>query len=105
MSDVEAAWVGAFVQADGCVHLRRWRAGDNRPQRGPGRTDPAQIVVSQKDVEAISTLLRVTGVGVVRYYVKPTGAIYSWTVTARNDVAALLEQIAPYCEKAQGVIS
>ena len=93
MSEIERAWVGAMVEADGCI---------SREKAHP-RWD---IRVANGNLEVISALLRATGVGNVylAYYMR-FGERHSWgwtwQVTRQNDVVALAAQIEHYCTKAQ----
>ena len=86
MTEPEAAWVGAFIEADGSVCLSR------------GRKAAANIAVTQKDIEPISALLRLTGVG--RVYLD-RNRIWQWVVCAQGDVAQIIQRILPYSTKAQ----
>jgi len=97
MSEVEAAWVGAVVDTDGCVYR-------NRNVTVPFTT----VSVVNTSLELISALLRVTGTGSIYYRARgwtrwgerktPT---LTWAVGGRKTIRALLERIAPYSTKAQ----
>lgn len=90
MSPVEAAWVGAIIEGEG--HALK------------GNTPSGSIRVTNTDVEIISALLRVTGVGNV--YLKPEKVnkdCWVWDVSASADVLSLAEQIAPYSVKARSI--
>jgi hypothetical protein len=93
MSSVEAAWVGAFIEADGSV-------SESQPRAFTWR-----ITVAQKEIEPISTLLRFTGGGTVclgyTTYKTLKYPIWLWNVTRKLDVLALARQCAPYCVKLQ----
>lgn len=86
----EQAWIGAMIEAEGSVskpygpHLQ-WRIG-----------------VGNTDLEIISALLRVTGVGTI--HLQPPSKLgrktcWTWQVQAANDVAAIVKQCAPYSMK------
>ena len=107
MTEVERAWVGAFVEADGSAFIVR-RSGCSPSPR---------VYASQREVDPIATLLRVTGVGSIQWWKeKPsvrfqsfgrgsrTYEIWRWTVGRRNDALDILRQCAPYSWKFQTVL-
>ncbi len=90
MTPVEAAYVGAFVEGEG--HIRYAPS----PSRGDMQTS---MTVAQNNVEVISALLRATGVG--RVNLRGNGKLWTWQLSAINDMVAVAKQIAPFSEKAQ----
>jgi hypothetical protein len=95
---VEAAWIGAIVEGEGCISLIK------RPRRLRhwGGYD-AKIIVTNTDPEVISALLRLTGIGSVllknrnsSHVLHPTKPCYNWTVSRYEDVIALGRQILPF---------
>ena len=90
MTDVEAAWVGAMIEGEGCIRM----IGSIGNRLG-------RIRVTSTDVETISTLLRVTGAGTVRgrsisgspLSKKPQ---WEWEVHRVGEIPGLLMQVAPY---------
>ena len=104
MSDVEAAWIGAFIEADGSI----------TSYKHCKNCDISYIVITatQMDIEPISTLLRFTGVGVVSWqkmspftkFKSINTHIWKWSLRANADVRHVLMQIRPFCPKAQTVL-
>ena len=95
MSEVEAAYIGAAIDTDGCIYL-------NKNVRLPYVT----VSFVNTNLELISAFLRVTGVGSLHH--RPTGhgwrgntPTWTWAIGRRNTVSALLKRIAPYSTKAQ----
>jgi hypothetical protein len=96
MNEVEAAWVGAFIEAEGS-----WSRNDLEIS--------AQIHVPNTDLEMISALFRATGVGT--FTMSPEGNYqshvwsqktnYVWVLSCYNDVKALCQRCAPYSIKLQ----
>lgn len=94
MTDIETAWVGAMFEGEGSITL-------NRVGRGYLR-----LSLENTDVEIISALLRLTGLGHVSYRHPNLNKLarkpsYQWYLTRQDDVIALLTKIEPYCIKAQ----
>jgi hypothetical protein len=94
MTDAEAAWVGAFIDAEGWVSLRDgcWN-----------------ILVGNTEVEHISALLRATGTGGVISRIPPASNLghkrmYLWSILQDAAARELARQIAPYSLKAQKVL-
>lgn len=92
MSEIERAWIGAFLEADGHCGVYNRRGGS-----GTSRHLHLAITQSIKNPEPISAALRLTQVGSVSV---SNGQMH-WQVSALNDVLAIAEQIEPYSEKAQ----
>ena len=90
MTEIERAWVGAFIEADGCAFTNSFN--DNR-------SDALIVAASQKEIDPIATLLRITGVGIIQC--SKGGSIWSWRISRRNDVKNLIDQCAPYSWKLQ----
>ena len=102
MSEPERAWVGAFIDADGCVSANNERRFNLR--------FPWSVSVTQKEVEPISALLRATGAGSVLYttsrqdYVtRQSLGIWQWSLRRMLDVIGLASQCILYSEKLQKV--
>ena len=98
LSDVEAAWVGAMIDGEGSIY------------RCVGRS-PYRMDFANTEVELVATMLRLVGSGCVGYvngkpserraFIKHIKDAWRWYLYPINDIAALLEQIAPYSIKAQ----
>lgn len=88
MTEVEKAWVGAMVEAEGYVgfYNGRWRIG-------VGNTDP----------EIISAILRATGVGLVSIQKGTNKPIIHWSSQRYNDVINLSNQLKDYCMKVRKI--
>ena len=89
LSEGEAAWPGAFFDAEGTVI----REDDGRKYR---------LKVVNTEVEFLSAFLRLTGIGSLWF--KPRQEPhhmdgYVWGITARNDVEAFVEALRPYSLK------
>jgi len=99
MDEPTRAWVGAFIEADGCVTIVRNCKGQ--------RIRPL-ISVAQVEVEPISVLLRATGVGRVHcrarwatnLKIHPKGQLV-WAVQSLEDAKSLAVQYGPYSTKLQ----
>jgi len=92
MLPIEAAWVGAMVEAEGCISVDKRRI-----------TRLPRISVANTDVEIISTLMRLVGDGYVRMSRQtfrkdgqPCRPAWEWNLTAMAAVLDLIPQIAPY---------
>jgi len=95
MSDVEAAWVGAIIEGEGCVYYHKNHEAD------AGRW---RLTVANTDLEIISALLRLTGVGHVTRQTKGTQKdVWYWSVNRVNDVAAIAAQCQLFCWKLRKV--
>lgn len=101
MTTVEAAWVGAMIEAEGSVVIRTSTA--------PGRSGyhELKVVVGNTDPEIISALLRLVGAGTVcvKTFSKQwqRKMCFSWQVQAREDVREIARQCAPFSMKLQKV--
>ena len=95
MSEVEAAYVGALVDGEGCIR------NQDVHSRGGGRS--VSVVVGNTELELISALLRITGIGVVCKDKPQLGRLpfWRWGVYAIEDTKSLLRRIAAYSLKAQ----
>jgi hypothetical protein len=94
MTEGQAAWVGAMIEAEGCVHL--YPAGKSRSTR-----EHVHISVVNTDVEVISTLLRFVGAGTVTFYPPRPGALgkkncWKWRLSRQHQVRALAPQVSPW---------
>ncbi|KKM20171.1 hypothetical protein LCGC14_1648120 [marine sediment metagenome] len=87
-SEVEAAWIGAFIEADGCAGVYRKKLS---------------IQVTQKETEPISALLRATGVGGVNYDTRRE--IFCWTVNTQANAYYIARRCTPYSEKLQRALA
>ena len=97
MSEVEAAWVGAMIDAEGWI-----------VRATAHRVNALRICLGNTAPEIISGLLRATGVGTVccrAFKPKHYLPYFQWSVNAWNDVMAIAKQCAPYSVKAQDVLS
>lgn len=95
LTDLEAAWLGAFVEADGCVFVRTFT---------DGQQPKPHVVISQREVAPVATALRLTQVGYVQYQTHYPNPMWVWTVSRLNDAHALLVQLAPYSWKVQNLL-
>jgi len=95
MSPVEAAWIGAMIEAEGSVIFRPQHSGHL-----------AKISMTNCDPEVLSAMLRVTGAGhlypapVHRWGRKP---VFHWGISAWNEVKDIVRQCAAYSMKLQKV--
>ncbi len=92
MSSIECAYVGAFLDAEGCLT--------------PHHEWPRSWIMQacNTEVELISALLRATGVGRVYYEDRSalgTQSMWTWMVQPYNDVLAIVRQLQPFSLKAQ----
>lgn len=89
LTPVEAAWLGAFFDAEGSV---------NKEKHGK----KYRLKVINTEVEFISAFLRLTGVGSIAYREPPQPhhkPCLTWHLTAKNDVLEFVRQCAPYSLK------
>lgn len=86
MVEVERAWLGAFIEADGSASLC-----GGRPV----------VALSQRDVEMVATALRLTQVGGVNL---SRDGQWSWYTTRRLDALSVARQCAPYSPKLQRLL-
>lgn len=87
-SEVEAAWLGAFIEADGSAFVRDEACSN--------------VLVAQKDVEIISACLRITQVGNVQL---DKGICWRWTVSTHKNALRIAQRCAPYSMKCQRVVA
>lgn len=95
MSEPERAWVGAMIDADGCVGLYK-RANTLW-----------QVQLVNTNVEIISALLRTVGTGSVSYRKTKKRNHHDsvcWSINAQASVEDLAWQCWPYSQKLQEVI-
>lgn len=97
MTEIERAWVGAFIEADGTVFATT---------QASGRTRRFTIGAVQLEIDPIATLLRVTGVGSVSRVRNGEGRnpVWRWIVGAYEDALSIAEQCAPYSWKLQRIL-
>ena len=102
MTEVERAYLGAWIDADGSAMLR---GRDARKDNAKGR-----IAIAQKDVEIVSTALRLTQAGNINLNKKSldwSGVglagcdMWVWSLDSQRDIEDLMEQCYPYSEKLQ----
>ena len=98
MSEIERAWVGAFLEADGCAFARRMQK-DNYHDSCRTRIG---LSISQKIIEPIATVLRLTGTGIVQRN-QFTG-MWAWSALRENDAIDIAEQCSPYSWKLQNLL-
>ena len=100
LSEVEAAWLGAMVEGEGSIPLRRTPQGIIRP---------SAVTIYSSEVETIATCLRLIGDGLITYrpprpdYISPRGRQafakkdnWAWEVRNISSILALLPQILPF---------
>ena len=83
------AWLGAMIEAEGCV------------TRYTNRVCGWRVAVTNKDPEIISAFLRWFGAGSVAY--RLPSEVMIWYVDRKNDVSSVAEQLASYCMKVRKV--
>jgi hypothetical protein len=95
MTEVEAAWVGAMLDADGWVTV----------VVGSGPL----IVIGNTGLEIISALLRATGLGRVYYSPPPSckGSLaqWRWSVLRKKEAEELCRRVITYSIKAQWLLA
>ncbi len=93
MSTIEAAWMGAMIDGEGCI-LRQQQRGFDYTRLSMGNTEP----------ELVSAFLRATGVGCIimgqqkKAHHRP---FFNWTVNRQNDVFEIIRQCRPFSIKCQ----
>ena len=92
MAAVEAAYVGAMLDAEGSVSFKGFCAS---------------FTICNTEIELISAILRATGTGGVYYKAAKDHVKEAWTWAAgrRNTLDNLAVQLAPYSLKAQKYIA
>ena len=93
MSEIERAWLGAFIEADGCAFILR----------KPKCQDRIILNITQKEIDPIATALRLTQTGVIQF--RNQVEIWSWITTRLNDALDITTQCAPYSWKLQRVLA
>ena len=92
MTVVEAAWVGAMLEGEGCI--RTYRRTTNR-----GTHWHPEVTIGSTEVETIATILRLVGDGGVyfRPRVTPTRRpMWVWTLGAQAALHDLLSQVMEF---------
>lgn len=91
LSAVEAAWLGAMVDGEGSIVLRKLTNG----------SEQVIVQVCNSNVEIISTCLRLAGEGCI--YLRTMTRqpehwlpVWFWIITRQKSVQKLLLQILPY---------
>lgn len=91
LSSVEAAWLGALVEGEGCVQIT-YRSKE-------GRSDCWRVYVGSTEIETISTILRLVGDGKI-YCVFPTKLarkiLWKWQLSSKQAVHDFMCQLRPY---------
>ena len=95
MSSTEAAYVGAMLDAEGCV-----------VKRGSGTNTWPHISIVNQNVEIISAIIRATGGGRVynHHRAKQENICWLWVMARARNTYGLASQLAPYSMKAQKVL-
>lgn len=88
MTEIERAWLGAMVEAEGCVgyYNKYWR-----------------INIVNTDLEIVSTALRLTQVGNITKHKGENKICWVWAVERKNDVMNLSKQLNTYCMKTRKI--
>ena len=87
MNEIERAWLGAFIEADGSAYLT-------------GRLGTIlRLGLTQLGVEPVATALRITQAGTVMLNKKDNN--WWWILASNADAVAIAEQCAPYSWKIQ----
>lgn len=94
MTPIEAAWVGAMIEGEGCISISRSHSDTY---------DNYHLIVGNNSLEVISAMLRATGTGNV--YLRANGRLFTWEVGRINSIYDIARQIAPYSEKAQRLLA
>lgn len=87
MTEAETAWVAGILEGEAC-----WSHHTKARQR-------MRIVVVMTDEDIIQRLAEVTGAGNVRPVTKQEDhwkQAWSWSVTAKNEVASINRQVLPW---------
>ena len=100
LTDVEAAWLGGVIEADGSVSVRIDARG----------YEDVDIHFYNSEVETVATVLRLVGAGSVYYRGErvsskwPAGRKpqWAWNLQRKASVRELLKQIIPYLTGKQG---
>ena len=106
MDSVQAAWVGAMLEAEGCICVRK----DKR--RG---YDGVQLTVTNTEMKTLERCLAFVGAGRIVPQSKATAAqslgnkpVFLWIITRRREIRDLLCQVIPHLtgkqEKATNVL-
>jgi len=88
MTEIERAWVGAMIEAEGCLRVNKEHPFYH-------------LSISSNEVETIATILRLVGDGRVRI-VGRAGThtynkdVWAWVLLKTNGLSRLLPQIIPY---------
>ncbi len=91
MNEIERAWLGAFIEADGSAYLTGHLGTILR------------LVIAQVGIEPIETALRITQTGTVMWDRKRL--MWFWVLAANADAVDVAEQCAPYSWKIQRALS
>jgi len=93
MSDVETAYVGAMIEAEGGFYVK------SRNKTG-GEAWIAQC--NNTEVEIVSAILRATRVGgICLAHHGPGRPVWRWQVQAMENVRELARRVSPFSVKAQ----
>lgn len=92
MAPVEAAWVGALIEGEGCVSTAKGKSYHGH-----------SIRVVMNNIGTIATLFRLVGGGSVRYIPPRNDGLHkecwSWSVQSQADILYVGKQILPYVEE------
>lgn len=95
LSEVERAYLAGFIDGDGAIMALIEKHREKRF----GFRVRLEVKITQYHQEDVSWLVETTGIGYIRRNLRT----YEWIVRNQNDIAWLLEQLAPYlrCKKNQ----
>lgn len=96
MTDIEIAWISGIIEGEGCISFHT-----NMP-------NSVCLSVRMTDRDVIEKLHKITGVG--NFYVSNTPSTqlnnwkpsYQWSVSDRNSVVKMLEEIRPHMGARRG---
>jgi len=96
MTPEEAAWLGAFIDAEGWVGQMHTPSGDYW-----------RITIGSTEPEYLSAFYRITGVGTVSTQKPRLGSklFIAWSINATKGVEAIARQCAPYSLKVRKVLN
>lgn len=97
MSTVEAAYVGAMIDGEGCIRAQK-----------PGAS--YGIDLTNSDLEIISALIRATGIGTVYAHGQNRRAphwklCWAWRAHRKEDALDIARQCAPFSTKCQKLLA
>lgn len=84
LTDIQAAWLGAMVEAEGSLYI------------SPKSKSDCRVSVCNTDVEIISAFLRIVGTGGIVMNKGTNRPVWVWNLSRARNTIKFLEQIRPY---------